>query len=319
MSGPQEFAPKRVPYPPPASGRGVASVAHAPGLTPTDRLGVSLFGSFLLHMVVILGVTFTLPKLRDLDPLPTLEITLVQTRSERAPEDAQFLAQANQDGGGNAEEPRIARNPLPVRELAEQDHRLPTLQAPPQSRVASPREQTDLMTQRAERRLRPLEPQPEKKDARSAPPNLGWLATPSSREERARLSAEISRNWEALQQRPRKKFINARTREYKYAAYMDAWRAKVERIGNMNYPEEARRRQLSGSLVLDVALNPDGTVHSVAVLRSSGHKLLDDAAVRIVELAAPFAPFPPDIRAEADILHITRTWKFNETLTSRAP
>lgn len=324
MSGPDSFTPSRLPPPPSPLGTGTGAPAAAaagrvPGLTPTDRLGVSLFGSFLLHMVVILGVTFALPKLRDLDPLPTLEITLVQTRSDKAPEDAQFLAQANQDGGGNAVEREIARNPLPVHEFAEQDHRLPRWEAPPQARVSSPRERTDLMTQRAERKLRPSEPQPEKKDARTAPPNLGWLATPSSREERARLSAEISRRWEALQQRPRKKFVNARTREYKYAAYMDAWRAKVERIGNMNYPEEARRRGLAGSLVLDVALNPDGTVHSIAVLRSSGHRLLDDAAVRIVELAAPFAPFPPDIRAEADILHITRTWKFNETLTSRAP
>ncbi len=323
MSGPDLRAPSRLPPPPhvPSSAAGVPAVAagRVPGLTPLDRLGVSLFGSFLLHMVVILGVTFALPKLRDLDPLPTLEITLVQARSDEAPEDAQFLAQANQDGGGNAFEPMTARNPLPVREFAEQDQRHPTLQAPPQAPVTSLRERTDLMTLRAERKLQPIEPQPEQKDARTAPPHFGWLATPSLREDRARLSAEISRSWQELQQRPRKKFLNARTREYKYAAYMDAWRAKVERIGNMNYPEEARRRGLTGSLVLDVALNADGTLYSTTVLRSSGHKLLDDAAVRIVELAAPFAPFPPDIRAETDILHITRTWKFNETLTSRSP
>jgi protein TonB len=93
---------------------------------------------------------------------------------------------------------------------------------------------------------------------------------------------------------------------------MDAWRAKVEAIGNLNYPEEAKRRLLTGNLLLDVALNPDGTVNEISLRRSSGHKTLDDAAIRIVELAAPFAPFPPEVRADIDVLHITRTWKFNE-------
>jgi protein TonB len=91
---------------------------------------------------------------------------------------------------------------------------------------------------------------------------------------------------------------------------MEAWRAKVERVGNLNYPDDARKRQLSGSLILDVALNPDGSVNQITVRQSSGHKILDDAADRIVRLAAPFAPFPDDIRAETDILHITRTWQF---------
>jgi len=98
-----------------------------------------------------------------------------------------------------------------------------------------------------------------------------------------------------------------------YSSYMDAWRAKVERVGNLNYPEMAKRQNIAGSLVLDVAINPDGTVNAIQVLRTSGHKILDDAAVRIVELAAPYAPLPPDMRADTDILHITRTWKFRET------
>ena len=91
---------------------------------------------------------------------------------------------------------------------------------------------------------------------------------------------------------------------------MEAWRAKVERVGNLNYPEEARRRKLAGQLVLDVALNPDGKINQITIRRSSGHKVLDDAAIRIVELAAPYAPFPEEIRAETDVLHITRTWQF---------
>jgi protein TonB len=126
----------------------------------------------------------------------------------------------------------------------------------------------------------------------------------------AALSAEIDRKLESRAQRPRQKFISASTREYKYAAYMEAWRAKVERIGNLNYPEAARQQGLSGSLILDVGLKPDGSIDDIIIRKSSGHKLLDDAAVRIVQLAAPYSPFTDDIKSETDILHITRTWQF---------
>ena len=126
----------------------------------------------------------------------------------------------------------------------------------------------------------------------------------------AALSSEVQRKLETRAKRPKRTFISASTREYKYAAYMEAWRAKVERVGNLNYPEEARRRKISGQLVLDVALNPDGKINQITIRSSSGHKVLDDAAIRIVELAAPYAPFPEAIRAETDVLHITRTWQF---------
>lgn len=91
---------------------------------------------------------------------------------------------------------------------------------------------------------------------------------------------------------------------------MEAWRAKVERVGNLNYPDAARKQNLSGSLILDVALNADGSINQITVRRSSRQKILDDAAIRIVELASPFAPFPEQIRKGTDILHITRTWQF---------
>ena len=127
----------------------------------------------------------------------------------------------------------------------------------------------------------------------------------------ASLNAEINRRLKAYAERPRRKWITARTREHKYAAYMEAWRQKVERIGNLNYPDEARRRKLSGNLLLDVALNPDGSINEITLRRSSGERVLDDAAVRIVKLAAPFAKFPDAIREDdVDILHIERTWQF---------
>lgn len=289
---------------------------HEIPIATNDRLGVSTFMSFLVHMVIILGVTFAVPKLREFDGLPTLEITLVQAQSTQAPDNPEFLAQANQDGGGDVDTPDIARSPLPLNEISDDAERLPATQSLPQPQVNSPREVTELMTQASDRQMRPSDPQPDRKDLQTVPFTPGLPAPADVDLERAHLNAEISRFWQEHQKQPKHKFLNARTREYKYAAYMDAWRAKVERIGNLNYPEEARRRHIAGNLLLDVALNSDGTINSVSVRRSSGYKLLDDAAVRIVELAAPFAPFPPDIRAEADLIHITRTWKFNETLSS---
>ena len=111
-------------------------------------------------------------------------------------------------------------------------------------------------------------------------------------------------------ERPKRKFISATTKEYEYAAYMDTWRRKVERVGNLNYPEKAKKLNLSGSLQLDVALNKDGSINEITLRRSSGEKVLDDAAIRIVELAAPYSPFPKNIENQVDILHILRTWQF---------
>lgn len=280
-----------------------------------NRLGMSLFGSALLHLILLLGIGFTLPKLRHTKGLSTIEITLVQTHSTKATQDPDFLAQAHQDGGGETGKRELARSPLPVRELGETSLRLPTLAPLPQPEVASRRDVPDRFSHDAKTKIARAEPQPVPKPARTAPPNPGLVARAPD-PERAHLNAEISREWQVFQGRPRQKTINARTQEYKYAMYMDAWRAKIERIGNLNYPEEAKRRHLTGSLVLDVAIKADGSVASIEVLRSSGHKLLDDAAVRIVDLCGGFSPFTPEMRAEIDILHITRTWKFNETLVS---
>jgi periplasmic protein TonB len=279
----------------------------------TDRLGLALFTSILVHMVVILGVSFSAPRIR-LPGSESLEITLVQTRTDKAPTNPQFLAQSNQDGGGTSESRDIARSPLPVQEMSDQNSRMPLAQPEPQRRVNSLNDLIALLTgEQARRAVATREPQPSKKEERVTPERMGLPERNAREAERARLNAEINRNFQEYQQMPRHKYLNARTQEYKYAAYMDAWRAKVERVGNLNYPEQAKRQGITGSLVLDVAIKPDGSLQSVQVLRPSGQKVLDDAAIRIVELAAPYAPLPPDMRADVDILHITRTWKFQET------
>ncbi len=127
------------------------------------------------------------------------------------------------------------------------------------------------------------------------------------------LEAEISRGLDAYQKLPRRKFVGARTQEQGYAQYIEGWRIKVERIGNLNYPKAARQKKIYGSLQLTVSIRADGSVESVEITRSSGQRILDEAAQRIVELAAPFAPFPPDIHKDIDILSITRTWTFTSS------
>jgi len=292
----------------------MATAPDTPGFSHSDRFGLALFGSILTHMVVILGVTFTIPKIHS-DGWATLEITLVQTRSEKAPDAPQFLAQANQDGGGDSDLKLTPRSPLPVLEVSEKTNPFQRAQPKPQPKAVPVREVNDLLTdEEARKKIATREPRKDQQPPQPQPAQAGVTERNVLQQERARLSAEISRSWQEYQKRPQRKFINARTQEYKYATYMDAWRAKVERIGNLNYPEQARRQRLAGSLMLDVAINADGSINAVVVRRSSGHKLLDDAAVRIVEMAGPFPAFPPNIRIDTDILHIMRTWKFNEQL-----
>jgi len=293
-----------------------------PVITPVDRLVLTLCLAVITHAVIVLGVTFT----REDDLLPdysTMEIILVQQQSE-APDEAKMLAQANLEGGGDMEQPMTPSTPLPAPFPDSQaeittpppaSDPAPTPQAEPErSAIAVDAADPDLTavadnTEPANDSS-PQEAEPRPRTEQTIP-TASTLVTNSYKI--AALSAAIDRKLEARSQRPRLKFISASTREHKYAAYMEAWRAKVERIGNLNYPEAARQQRLSGSLILDVGLKPDGSIDEITIRKSSGHKVLDDAAIRIVELASPYSAFPDDIKGETDILHITRTWQFLDT------
>lgn len=259
--------------------------------SPADRLGFAVFLATLLHALVILGISFEPDKTAPPAP-PTLDITLVPTRSASAPKDADYLAQANQNGGGNVRERTRPRSPAPRSE-------------PPAEEIPAPEPEPEPQPATQAR-----SPAPKPAPQTAQPPRLDAAQLIDRSMEIASLNAELSESVQAYAQRPREKRISARTREYKYASYMSAWVSKVERIGTLNFPDEARRRHLSGGLLLDVALNADGTVNNIAILRSSGQRVLDDAALRIVRLAAPYAPFPPEIRATTDVLHIIRSWEF---------
>lgn len=275
-----------------------------------DRMGLSLFGSALFHMVVILGVSFSLPHIvpRAAD---TLEITLVQTKTRNAPRDARMLAQANADGGGDQTGRKSARSPLPVMELG-LARGMPELRAGGRS-VNEAREQRATLT-RADARRALKSDRPESLAAKADPAHSQAVDTLAT--VRSQLTAALDSAWQEYEEMPRHKYIHARTLEYRYARYMDAWRAKVERVGNLNYPAEARAHRLAGSLVLDVAIAADGSVSAVSLVRPAQHAILNDAALRIVRLAGPFAALPPEIRRETDVLHITRTWRFAESGTT---
>ena len=261
--------------------------------SPADRLGLAIFLATVLHVLVIFGVGFNPGKPPE-QSLPTLDITLVQTPSKIAPKDADYLAQANQDGAGNVKERVRPQSPKPE---------------PPQQAVDLP-----TPTEEPTPQTSPHEPQPLQRKARDrAEPETQALSAAQLIDrsmEIASLNAELSESVRSYAQRPREKRIYSRTQEYKYASYMHDWIAKIERIGTLNFPDEARRQHMSGNLLLDVALNADGSINNIAVLRPSGFRVLDDAALRIVHLAAPYAPFPDYIRRETDVLHIIRTWEF---------
>ena len=282
---------------------------RSPPLLGQDRvLGMALGVSVLVHAIA-LAVHFKVPERLLRPPLePRLEVVLVNAKTRERPTRPDVLAQANLDRGGNVDEPRHARTPLPVTEprrpgknLVEAERRVRELEARQQELLAQARESAA--------RVRPPAPSVEKSEPTPPQPNGRDLAELSLAA--MRLQAQVARQMDEYQKRPRKKFIGANAAEYRFAQYEEDWRAKVERWGTLNYPAEARGK-IYGNLRLTVTLRPDGTVAAIELDRSSGLKVLDAAAFKIVRLASPYAPFPPDIRRDTDLLVITRTWFFGQ-------
>ncbi len=264
-------------------------------VTATDRLALTLFFALVLHAMVILGITFGVYD--DPDPekaLPTLDITIA-TRTTPPPDEADYLAQTSQDGGGN-----VSEKVKPTMAMPEQ---APAIE--PQQPVPAP---TQIITAlESDRQVK----ENSKETPETEQPEIKAAELIERMMEMDTLSEQISESTQAYAQRPRQKFISARTQEYKYANYMREWAKKVERVGNLNYPAAARRANISGKLMMKVALNADGTIHEISILRPSGEPIIDAAAKRIVNLAAPFPQFPPEILENTDILNITRTWVFS--------
>lgn len=270
--------------------------------------------SLTLHGLLLL-IQFRLPESKPVRD-KGLEVVLVNTRHAKAPEKPDVLAQANVDGGGNTEQnvrPSTPLPPQPTRRdgdaLIEAKRRTPE-PVRDQKQVIT-RDKAPAKVAAAPKKVEQPLPKPE------PPPQLSGLDLLDSAAAIAHLEGKIDRNLQELAKRPRRKFLSPSAKEYGFALYEDSWKQKVERVGTLNYPEAARGK-LYGSLLLSVSIRADGSVEKVSVQRSSGHKVLDEAAVRIVKMAAPYAPFPPDIRKDYDIIEITRTWKFERSDRVRA-
>jgi protein TonB len=318
-----------------------SGTGSSPSLFAAALLVASIF-----HLILILGLGFELPKSSP-EKLATRPLEVLVLRhpspSDEKPEIADAFAQVDRTGSGveEAQDTNVGRGIDPVPQVMEPEPEPAESQPrppPPTEPLPAnlPRQPAPLAERTPTATIEPApdepepvqppEPeilaQPEPEPVREPAPELQPPAAPvppqvtaaqilaSRNQEIAELTARIQHSSVAYANRPRRKAISASTREYKFANYLEAWRRKVERIGNLNYPDEAKRHKMYGNLILHVAVRADGRIERIRVLRSSGFDVLDEAAIKIVELAAPFAPFPPDIKAETDILDITRTWQF---------
>lgn len=269
-------------------------------ITSGDKLGLTFFMAGVVHALVILGVSFDVDVPKTVGKM--LEIVLVKTPDTERPDKADFLAQENQVGSGEAEEKAINQQ-----------------QASPLEQAAEKVMSDDAKTQKAAAKAKKILLQDSSNvavEASNKPvpdeeKQLTAVELLKQAQEIAQLESEIQESITSYSKRPRKLHINSiNAHKYKAASYEAAWQRKVERIGNLNYPGEVRRKKLSGTLVLSVELYADGNLKKIIINRRSGHKIIDDAAVNIVKLAAPFAPLPIELRKDVDILVITRTWQF---------
>jgi protein TonB len=273
-----------------------------------DRFLLFLVLATALHALVLLGINFgytlkSSPRLAD-----TLDVVLVKWRSENAPEEADFLAQASQQGGGEVTDKlrpsQVVSGELPMPEMGrDTEQSTPALPVPEL-------EAREIVAQEAD--FAEVLEQTQNEQPDTDRPSAARLMRQSR--EMASLQPELSKQIQWKSKLPRRKFISANTQEYEFASYMRAWVSKVERVGNMNYPSELRQKKLHGDLVLIVGIRKNGTVESIDIMRSSGIREIDQAAVNIVQMCAPYAPLPDNISEQVDVLHITRTWRFETNL-----
>lgn len=281
----------------------MSTLVSRPG--PSDSLMVAIAIAVALHVAFIGLVHFEFLG-RGADSVPTsLDVLLVEWETEEPPEEADFLAQVSQRGGGTGQERELPAEPVAravdaSNALFEQEQR-------------DAAEQEELEDSAAVVALDEEELLNEARDATEQGARVELASQQLLEQSRMAARASVERMSDAVDypERPRRRFVSANTREHLYAGYMRSWVAKVERVGNLNYPEQARRHNLAGALVLSVDVLQDGSVSQIRLLRSSGYDVLDEAAVRIVRLSAPFAPLPEEIRREVDVLTITRTWQFS--------
>jgi len=306
------------------------------------RLGIMLALSLAVHLMVLAIKIAPQIQKRLHDSMP-LEVVLVNAKTESKPEKADLLAQTNLDRGGNTAEERRMKSPLPAQNKpaqevivkpAAQAQQKPAKAVPLRAEEKQKQQRVAQLEQAAQEMMTQLHAK-QSVESKTTPPATApqpdngvqetTLKTPSAADLVAKsmdvvhAETEISKDWDNYQNRPKRKFFSSRVKEYRFAAYIESWRQKVEKYGNMNYPEEAKTQKLYGQLLMTVSIRADGSLESVEINRSSGQKILDEAAQRIVKDVAPYSPFPENISKDTDIISITRTWTFTreDTLASQ--
>lgn len=312
----------------------VARVAAVNTAKTVSAIAVAIWVSVAVH-AAILTIHFE-PELKKIaNHLPSLDIVLVNAKTKKAPDKAELLAQANLDRGGNTDTNHQMKTalPAPIQKTTEVK-----LQPNAQAKSAAKSAKLQAQEAREQKRVDELEKQAQElitqlkanhqvesnptQNAASAQPEKGEQKRDAKSLNRAdliaasveidRLEAQIAKQQDEYQKRPKRRFIGARTKEVSDAMYLEAWRQKVERIGNLNYPAAARDQKIYGQLRMTVSIKADGSIESIVIDKSSGSKVLDEAAKNIVNLAAPYATFSDEMKKNTDILGITRTWTFTQ-------
>ncbi|HSN71549.1 MAG TPA: TonB family protein [Steroidobacteraceae bacterium] len=288
------------------SATGIAPAAPNPLAPARDRLTTMLFLAGLFHVIVIIGITFDLGDPFRAEPVPTIEVLLLGGPASPDAEnpEAQYLADRTQEGGGTTDDrvrpasPESSRLPVPVEGTPDGDG----LERRDPSEVAPT---SEVLKSRTDDRALAVRSGADVPAESAETPMALTAATParfvtSTTDEGLRLRSDD----------PRELVVAADTRESVIAPYLDAWKRKTERIGTINYPQAARRRSLSGNPVVEVAIRADGSLAEIRIVRSSGHREIDQAALGIVRLATPFDPFPSEVRAQYDVLRVAYEWQF---------
>jgi len=275
----------------------------------TERFGFTVFLSACVHAIIVFGLGFTY--LEELNSEPALEITMAQYRSDIVPDNPDFLAQENQIGSGTLDEAAAPSTPFESDFNADQIQEVsPVPQAP---QIINEQIAQDVAVVAAISNEDDISQQLEEPEPDEQQPVVDEVTTDDLSLAIASLQAQLDLQRQAYARRPRKYTISsASTQRSQDAQYLDNWRRRIEAVGNVNYPSAARRQQIYGNVRMLVALRPTGRIEEIRILQSSGQAVLDQAAVNIVNMAAPFEPFPDEMRAEADILEIIRTFRFHE-------
>jgi protein TonB len=283
-------------------------------ISANDRFGLTFLLAAIFHGLVILGITFTISPSADNQTAPSLDIILVQTQSPNEIKKADYLAQVSQQGGGKEGPKKRARELFSAPTLSENPG-IATQNNTPQQHKKKQSEELSLLSQNNAEQIVYNKENPFKTEDDINLDNIDAQQNMQT----ARLAAEISNTIEEQTGTDKILYLNSSTKEFTPAKYMHNWISRVERIGNLNYPDQARRDKLSGTLILDVVIDASGKLIKTDLRQSSGHQILDDAAKRIVKLAAPYPTFPKKLRQEADVIHITRSWEFlnNSSIRTR--